>query len=94
MKLTSANIKRVVDQIDASAVPEDHPLMGQLNATFGDHTFFLDREGLNIVEPGDGGDAEAGRIVRLAAWGDERRATLAPHDRRLTDVVVVLSEAA
>jgi hypothetical protein len=77
MKLTSANIKRVVDQIDASAVPEDHPLIGQLNATFGDHTFFLDREGLNIVEPGDGGDVEAGRIVKLAAWGDERRTPLA-----------------
>jgi hypothetical protein len=94
MKLTPANINRVVDQIDASGVPEDHPLMGQLNAIFGDHTFFVDHEGLNIVEPGDGGDVEAGRIVKLAAWADERRTTLAAHDWRLTDVVVVLGEAA
>ena len=49
MKLTSAQIERTLSQFDAEAIPDSHPALPRLNELFGDHTFFLDSKGLNIV---------------------------------------------
>ena len=54
MKLTSAQIERTLSQFEAEAIPESHPVLPRLNELFGDHTFFIDSDGLNIVEPTDG----------------------------------------
>jgi hypothetical protein len=96
MKLTSTGIDQTLKQFDAEAIPDAHPVARQLNGLFGDHTFFLDRNGLNIVEPAaaESGDVEAGRVIKLAAWVDENRTSLAPHQRELTDIVIVLGQAA
>jgi hypothetical protein len=51
MKLNSAQLERTLDQFEARPIPDDHPLLPQLNDLFGEHTFFLDHRGLNIVEP-------------------------------------------
>ena len=59
---------------------------------FGDHTFFLDAEGLLIIE-------QAGHQIRGAPAGKvvnsqlERRksSSLAPHEPEVTDVVVKLA---
>jgi hypothetical protein len=51
MKLTSAQIERTLSQFEAEAIPDSHPALPRLNELFGDHTFFLDSKGLNIVEP-------------------------------------------
>ena len=51
MKLTSAQIERTLSQFEAQALPEGHPLVPRLSELFGDHTFFLDSNGLNIIEP-------------------------------------------
>jgi hypothetical protein len=39
---------------------------------FGDHTFFLDSNGLNVVEPNQSAHtgAPAGTVVNLANWSD------------------------
>jgi hypothetical protein len=44
----------------------------ELNQLFGDHTFFLDKNGLNVVEPNENNevDASAGTVTNLANWGD------------------------
>ena len=55
MKLNSAQLERTLGQIEARPIPDDHPLIPQLNDLFGEHTFFLDRRGLNIVEPVEAG---------------------------------------
>ena len=47
MKLTSAQVERTLGQFEARAIPDDHPVIPQLNDLFGEHTFFLDRKGLN-----------------------------------------------
>lgn len=96
MKLTSTRIDRTLSQFDAQAVPEGHPVIHQLNHLFGDHTFFIDENGLNIIEPAEtaGEKVETGQVIKLASWTDETRSTLAPHEREPTDVVVVLGEAA
>lgn len=94
MKLNSALLERTLNQFDAQAVPDEHPVVHQLNSLFGDHTFFLDANGLNIVEPAGQTDegAQTGQVVKLAAWNDENRTGLAPHEPKLTDVIIVLEE--
>jgi hypothetical protein len=68
MKLTSAQVERTLGQFEARAIPDDHPVIPQLNDLFGEHTFFLDRNGLNIVEPAEaaaGAAAQSRRILHL-----------------------------
>ena len=43
MKLNSAQLERTLGQFEAQAIPDDHPVIPQLNDLFGEHTFFLDR---------------------------------------------------
>ena len=65
--------------------------MPQVSELFGDHTFFLTAEGLNVVEPDEPThDGETGKVVNLADWADESLTRLAPHPPQVTDVVVVL----
>ena len=68
-------------------------MMPQLNRLFGEHTFFLDDTGLLIVEPTDS-DVQEGMVVKLASWKDESHMSLAPHGPEVTDMVVVLDDAA
>src|SRR5215831_12770586 len=49
MKLSSELARRVEEQIEGEAIPEDHPLSPRLQNAFGDHTFFLSPDGLTIV---------------------------------------------
>jgi hypothetical protein len=51
MKLSSALVERTLSQFEARALPDNHPAVAQLHQLFGDHTFYLDRSGLHIVEP-------------------------------------------
>lgn len=89
MKLNSELVDRTLNQIDAQAVPEDGPLFMKLKEIFGDHTFFLDNSGLNIVEPMDG--LQAANVVNLASWDNTERQSLVPHSPEPTDVVVQLA---
>jgi hypothetical protein len=91
MRLTSAQVERTLNQFEAQAIPDDHPVAAQLNDMFGDHTFFLDSSGLNVVEPTDATeDGETGKVVNLANWADESLTRLAPHPPEVTEIVVVL----
>jgi hypothetical protein len=96
MKLTSTNVDQTLNHLDAQVVPGDHPVNAKLVSLFGDHTFFLDRSGLNIVEPADfaGDGVVTGRVIKVAKWTDETRSSLSPHDREVTEIVVPLSDAA
>jgi hypothetical protein len=99
MKLSTARVRLTLAQLeeqeafaDTVAIPEDNPVLPQLNELFGDHTFFLDSEGLHIVEPApsDGGEAPAGQVVKLATWRDPSRSALTPHRPEPTEIVVML----
>lgn len=96
MKLTEAGIDRALHQLEAQAIPENHPATVQLGELFGEHTFFLDAGGLSIIEPvqTDGAAEAMGRVVKLAGWGDESRRNLSPHEPEYTDIVVALDKAA
>jgi hypothetical protein len=38
MKLNSAQLERTLGQFEARPIPDDHPLIPQLNDLFGEHT--------------------------------------------------------
>ena len=67
MKLTSAQVERTLSQFEAQALPDSHPLVPQANNLFGDHTFFLASNGLNIVESAEPSQegVQAGKVVNL-----------------------------
>jgi hypothetical protein len=90
MQLTSAQVKRTLSQFEAEAIPANHPALPQLTALFGDHTFFLDRKGLNILEPAESApaDTQACKVVNLANWNDANPPALEPHEPVATDVIV------
>ena len=92
MKLSSPQVEQALNQIEGQVIPENHPAVPQLNGLFGDHTFFVDSNGLNIVEPAATIDsaAEAAQVVRVASWSDETHTSLAPHEPESTDIVVIL----
>ncbi len=91
MKMNSAQIEQTLNQFDAQAIPAGHPAMPQLERLFGSHTFFLDSEGLNIVEPVvEQNDGQRGVVVNLASWTDETKASLEPHEPESTELVVDL----
>src|SRR5215831_1190221 len=92
MKLTSAQVERTLGQFEARAIPDDHPVIPQLNDLFGEHTSFLDRNGLNIVEPAEaaaGAAAQSAKVVNLAAsWSDDDTTGLELHEPEATDIVI------
>ena len=92
MKLNSAQVERTLTQFDAQALPDNHPVVSQLNSLFGDHTFFLDSSGLNVLEPNETPElkAQTVKIVNLAYWSDADLTGLLPHDPEPTGVVVIL----
>jgi hypothetical protein len=91
MRLTSEQVERTLNQFDAQAIPEGHPTVPRLNELFGDHTFFLDSNGLNVIEPTEAAsDADTGMVVNLADWSDEKQTKLAVHPPQATEIVVAL----
>lgn len=100
MKLSTARIRQTLGQLeqqdafrDTVPVPEDNPALPKLNDLFGDHTFFLDSEGLHIVEPAEpiaAADAPKGQVVKLASWADEGHTSLKAQRPEPTEIVVML----
>ena len=93
MKLTCAQVEKTLSQFEAQAIPENHPVVPQLNELFGDHTFFLDSNGLNVVEPTAEAlraETQAARVVNLANWSDANRTSLAPHEPEPTGAIIEL----
>ncbi len=91
MKLTSTQVKQTVNQLGAQVLPDEHPAMPQLNSMFGEHTFFVDETGLQVLEPTPSLDAErqTGEVVSLADWSDPELTRLTAHEPAPTGVIVV-----
>jgi hypothetical protein len=92
MKLNSAQVQRTLGQFEARVIPDNHPVISQLNDLFGEHTFFLDQHGLNIMEPVEA--AECAKVVNLASWSDDdSRSGLELHEPAATEIVVTLGSS-
>jgi hypothetical protein len=92
MKLTSAQVERTLTQFEGEVIPDNHPVIPQLNSLYGEHTVFLDSHGLNIVEPAEASEAgvQSAKVVNLANWSDANPSRLEAHEPEPTDVVVVV----
>jgi hypothetical protein len=92
MKLNSSQLERTLSQFQAEVLPENHPALKQLNDIYGEHTFLLDGDGLNVLEPAADSEKEtqAGEIVSLASWSDSTLTSLRPHQPERTGVLVEL----
>jgi hypothetical protein len=97
MKLSSERIEQTLGQVDSAVVvvPEDHPMAADLHALFGDHTFFLDEDGLEIMVPTASTQfgTEAGQVVKLAMWDDAGQTTLVPRHAESTGVIITFESA-
>jgi hypothetical protein len=93
MKLNSILVERAVSQLGADPIPDQHPAMPQLNQVFGEHTFFVDNNGLHIVEPGDPDESGElkGEVMKVAHWSDGNHTTLAPQQPEPTGITIVLA---
>jgi hypothetical protein len=92
MKLSSTQTKQALSQFEAEVLPDDHPALVQLRDLYGNHTFFLNGSGLNVLEPAETAETEGdtGEIVNLADWSDATLTSLKPHEPEPTGVLVVL----
>lgn len=90
MKLNASQRRKVEDQLGVDAIPEGHPVASDLKQAFGDHTFFLDAGGLNIVETTASPESSNCNVVKLASWGSEERTELLGHAPEVLPVTVDL----
>ena len=94
MKLNTTQVEKALDQLDAHVLPDTHPAVTQLTSVFGDHTFFLDRSGLKVLEPAEipGTGTPSGEVLSLADWSDATLTSLTPHEPEPTGTIVVFEE--
>jgi hypothetical protein len=94
MKLNSTQIEQTLNQFNARVIAEDNPTIAELNDLFGDHTFFLDARGLNVLEliqlPRM--EPESGEVINIADWSDATLTRLRTHRPEPTGIVILLKE--
>lgn len=90
MKLDAAQRRKVEAQLGVNAVPEEHPATPELKEAFGDHTFFLDADGLSVVEPNRTPEGSSGTVIKLASWAGENHTELLSHRPEVLPVSVDL----
>lgn len=81
MKLTDSQIDAVRRQLSVEPVEAGHPVQKELEAAFGDHTFYADPNGLHIIEMAEPAGAEPGQgvfgiVLQIAAWENENQESL------------------
>ena len=94
MKLNSAQLAQTLSQFEAHAIPDYHPLVPRLNELFGDHTFFLDDKGLNVLALIETPQMEpqGGEMINIADWSDATLTKLRAHAPEPTGIVISLKE--
>lgn len=82
MKLSELQTRQVEEHTGADAIPDDNPTMPALRRSFGDHTFFIDGDGLHIWESVDEDPSDGAKLVgvRIASWSDDEKNSLVAHD--------------
>jgi hypothetical protein len=90
MKMNAAQIEQTLHQFNAKPIPPADPVISQLERMFGDHTYFLDSKGLNIVEPvePEQNSSQVGVVVNLADWEEGDGASLKPHKPEMTELMI------
>ena len=88
MKLDPVQQDAVQEQLNLQLIPDDHDVRPQLVSVFGDHSFFLGAEGLNVVEPQPDGPEGGAALVKIASWSDDNRTELVPCEPEYMQVAI------
>ena len=91
MKLNAAQQSHIEDQLGIEALPDENPAMPKLKEVFGDHTFFVDAEGLNVVEEHPEETNPSGVVIKLASWAEDHT-QLRVHEPEVLPVTVELTK--
>lgn len=94
MKLNSTQIEQTLNQFSAHVIADDNPAIPELNKLFGDHTFFLDARGLNVLERIElpRREPESGEMINVADWSDGTLTKLRAHQPEPTGIVIRLRQ--
>ncbi len=90
MKLNAVRLRKVEEQFGVEAIPEEDPVTLDLKEAFGDHTFFLDADGLNIVELKVFPESSIGNVVKVASWSSDEQIELLRHEPEVLPITVDL----
>jgi hypothetical protein len=74
--------------MDAQVLPDNHPAISQLVELYGDHTYFLDRGGLKVLEEAE---SESHAVISLADWTDSACSSLRAHKPTSTGIVITFN---
>ncbi len=82
MRLSELQTRQVQEHTGADLIPDDNPTIPALRRSFGDHTFFIDNDGLHIWESVDEDTSDGAKLigVRIASWSDEEKPSLVAHE--------------
>ncbi len=90
MKLNAGQLRKVEEQFGVEAIPEDDHVIPDLKEAFGDHTYFLDTDGLNIVELNVYSESSTGNVVKIASWSSDEQTELMRHEPEVLPITVDL----
>ena len=91
MKLTIPQASDLQKETGAQVVDEGAPVQQQLAEAFGDHTFFLNDDGLHVWEliADEETNTQQMAAVQIAAWQDEQKAALVQHEPKVFKLLQV-----
>ena len=96
MKLDDQQLTIIENQTGTKPLPVDDPAVAQLSGHFGEHSFFLDPNGLYIFEAVDLPDTEAGTapalLIQIAEWTDEEKTSIGPIEPKPADLIIDLAQ--
>lgn len=85
MKLSNAQIAAVEQATGANPIPAEDPATEKLSEVVGDHTFYVDQQGLVVLESPEAAATpdETLEIVRVGTWveGEQQQLALTPPQR-------------
>ena len=91
MKLSPAQVERTVNQLQIEAIPDNHPLVPQLNRLFGEHTYSASSSPLTTRSAFHRRKrAGLGVVVNVANWTNANPPKLEAHEPQPTESLVAL----
>lgn len=82
MKLTLQQIEKIREHTGLDPISHAESVVEMLEGHFGDHTFYLDEDGLRIWESISEEESPTEKLqgYRIASWAGNARDSLVPHD--------------
>ena len=85
MKLTMPQASALQKETGAQIIDDAASVRQQLVDTFGDHTFFLNDDGLHVWEliKDDQTNSQQMAVIQIAAWEDDQKSALATQEPKV-----------